>query len=242
MTMLITGGSGKLGTELKIFFQKSLRPSREEMDITNFESVDRYIKSCKPKIIIHSAALTSVRTCEENKKLAWKTNVLGTQHLIKASSNLEIKPYFVYISTACVFFGDASFYCEEDIPYPKNFYSLTKLLGEITVQESTLKNKLIVRTNFISKKPWPYLKAFKDRYGTYLFTDDVCRGLIDLIAAKKTGIVHLCGDRKMSMYELAKKVSPRIKPMTLVKYSGPQLTVDMSLSTKRWKKYKISNV
>lgn len=129
---------------------------------------------------------------------------------------------------------------ENDLPYPKNFYSLTKLMGELVVQESKLKKWLIIRTNFVPKTPWPYPKAFTDRFGTYLFADDVAGGIRELIQAKMTGIVHLCGNKKMSMYELAKTLSPKVQPITLEDYQGPPLTVDMSLTTKRWKKYKIS--
>ena len=55
-----------------------------------------------------------------------------------------------------------------------------------------------------------------------------------------SGIVHLVGDKKISMYELAKLTTPEIQPMTMNDYVGPQLTVDMSLDTNRWKKYKIN--
>jgi len=44
----------------------------------------------------------------------------------------------------------------------------------------------------------------------------------------------------MSMYELSKLAgSENVGKMTLDEYEGPPLTIDMSLSTKRWKKYKI---
>jgi hypothetical protein len=48
------------------------------------------------------------------------------------------------------------------------------------------------------------------------------------------------GDKKISMFELAKITTSEIEPMTINDYSGPRLTMDMSLDTKRWKKYKIS--
>jgi hypothetical protein len=41
------------------------------------------------------------------------------------------------------------------------------------------------------------------------------------------------------MFELAKLTTPNILPMTIKDYSGPKLTMDMSLDTERWKKYKI---
>ena len=41
------------------------------------------------------------------------------------------------------------------------------------------------------------------------------------------------------MFELAKHTTPDIQPMTMDEYSGPNLTIDMSLDTKLWKKYNI---
>ena len=53
-------------------------------------------------------------------------------------------------------------------------------------------------------------------------------------------IIHIVGDSKISMFELAKKLSPDVEPMTLNDYDGPPLPMDMSLDTVRWKKYNIS--
>lgn len=39
------------------------------------------------------------------------------------------------------------------------------------------------------------------------------------------------------MYELAKINTPEIQSMTMDDYDGPNLTIDMSLDTQRWKKY-----
>jgi len=100
---------------------------------------------------------------------------------------------------------------------------------------------LIIRTNFTAKKKWPYAKAFTDRFGTYLFAEDVAEGIKDVLNSDMEGIVHIVGDKKMSMFELAKITTPKIQPMTINDYSGPRLTMDMSLDTERWKKYKISN-
>ena len=128
-------------------------------------------------------------------------------------------------------------FTETSIPYPENFYSLTKLLGENIV--SQFNDSLIIRTNFIAKKPWPYPKAFTDRYGTYLFANQIALGIKDILNENLEGIIHLVGDKKISMFELAKLTTPNIQPMTMNDYSGPPLTIDMSLDTKRWKKYSI---
>jgi len=235
MNILITGGTGSLGSELKKIFTDCLCPTSEKLDITNKSQVNQYFQNHKITTVIHTAAMTKIRSCEENKELAWKTNVEGTQNLVDAANKSKTNPKFVYISTACVFDGHIGMYKESDIPYPENFYALTKLLGEIEVKKSN--NFLIIRTNFVPKKHWPYPKAFTDRFGTYLFAENVAKGIDDILMEKNNGIIHLAGDKKISMYELAKMTTPNILPMTMNDYKGPPLTIDMSLDTERWKKY-----
>ena len=237
MPILITGSTGMLGKELTELFPDSLTPSHEEFDITNKESVIDFFKNNSIDLVIHAAALTKVRTCEENKSLAWNTHVEGTRNLVHAIEKLKLKIPFVYMSTACVFDGHAEMYDENSIPYPKNFYALTKLIGEREVIK--LSENLIIRTNFVGKKKWSYPKAFTDRFGTFLFSKDVAYAIKEVIQEKLTGVIHITGDKIFSMFELAKMTTNDIEPITISEYSGPTLTMNMTLNTIRWKKYKI---
>ena len=238
MVVLITGGTGSLGVELQKVFLENISPTHEELDVTNKEQVKKIFRQNKINTVIHTAAITKIRKCEDNRQLAWNVNVEGTKNLIDEIIHSKLNINFIYVSTACVFDGHSGMYTEKSIPYPENFYSLTKLLGEIEVNR--LSNATIIRTNFVPKKPWPYETAFTDRFGTYLFADQVAKGIEDIIKEKMTGIVHVVGDKKMSVFELAKMTTPQIEPMTIDDYSGPPLTMDMSLDSQRWKKYKIN--
>ena len=235
MKSLITGGSGILGTELKKFFPDSLFPSHSELDITNHEMVFDYFSKNEFDSIIHTAAMTSIRQCESEKKLSWDTNVVGTKNLVDATTEFRPNSKFIYLSTACVFDGHDGMYKESSIPSPENFYALTKLIGE--QQINNLKNYLIIRTNFVGKQKWMYPKAFTDRFGTYLFAENVASAIREIFDANIEGTIHIVGDKKLSMYDLAKITTPSIKPMTIDEYHGPPLTMDMSLDTERWKKY-----
>jgi dTDP-4-dehydrorhamnose reductase len=239
MKIFITGGTGALGTSLKKVFPEAFFPTRKEMDITNAASVKKTILGYKPEVLIHTAALVNIRECEENKEKAQKVNVEGTQNIVNALKKLNNNCYLVYMSTACVFAGEnEKFYTEDDEPDPKNYYSLTKLEGEGVVKQ--YENTGIIRTNFVPKEQWRYPKAFTDRFGTYLFADGVAKGIFEVVEKREKGIIHIVGDRRMSMYELALLAgSKNVGKMTLDEYEGPPVTVDMSLSTKRWKKYKI---
>lgn len=237
MATLITGASGKLGRELKKVYPQALAPTRKEMDLTAPKAIYEYLSNHTPDMVIHTGALTGIRECEENRELAWKTNVLATEDLIKACSMLNGECYFIYISTACVFYGDRGNYSEDDVPYPKNFYSLTKLLGEFAISHYPQTNRLVIRTNFVAREKWPYPKAFNDRWGTYLFADDLALAIKEVADQRLTGVVHICGKEKLSMYDLARITTPDVKPMTLAEYAGPPLTQDMSLVTKRIKPF-----
>ena len=235
MKSLITGGNGILGTELKKFFPDSLFPSHSELDITNHETVFDYFSKNEFDSIIHTAAMTSVRQCESEKKLSWDTNVVGTKNLVDATTEFRPNSKFIYLSTACVFDGHDGMYKESSIPSPENFYALTKLIGEQQIKN--LKNYLIIRTNFVGKQKWMYPKAFTDRFGTYLFAENVASGIKEIFDANIVGTIHVVGDKKLSMYDLAKITTASIQPMTIDEYQGPPLTMDMSLDTERWKKY-----
>jgi dTDP-4-dehydrorhamnose reductase len=235
MKTLITGGSGILGTELKKLFPNSLFPSHSDLDITNNEMVFDYFSKNEFDSIIHTAAMTSVRQCESEKKLCWNSNAVGTKNLVDATTKFRTNSKFIYVSTACVFDGHTDMYKESSIPHPENFYALTKLIGEQFAKN--LKNHIIIRTNFVGKQKWMHPKAFTDRFGTYLFAENVASAIREIFDANIEGTIHIVGDKKLSMYDLAKINTPSIKPMTIDEYQGPPLTMDMSLDTERWKKY-----
>ena len=254
MKIMITGASGRLGKELSKLYPDALKPSHKELDITNMDAVMKYIKKHKPDVVIHLAALTGIITCEENKELAWKTNVEGTRYIVDALEAYREDAKLIYMSTPCVFSGKISSapFDEDSLPDPQNFYGLTKALGETIIRFSRLLNWFIIRANFVPREKWPHPRAFTDRWGTYLFADDLAKAIKEVVekANGKHGILHLVGDKRMSMYELAKITTPDIKPMTIKDYKGefyayrgampPELTQDMSLATKYWHTYKIT--
>ena len=235
MTILITGSTGTLGSELKKIFPDSVSPSHKDFDICDRNQLDTLFNKEKFDLVIHTAAYTTVRGCEENKELAMKINVEGTKNLVNAILKFSSNTKFVYISTACVFDGHSEMYVESSIPHPENFYALTKLLGESEAQR--IRDHIIIRTNFVGKKKWLYPGAFTDRFGTYLFADKVAYGIKEICENNLQGIVHIVGDKKISMFDLAKITTSDVKPITLNDYTGPPLTIDMSLDTERWNKY-----
>ncbi len=228
--IVVTGGSGRLGRALAQVLDDARFPTRHDMDILDSSSVNRYIQLHLPHVLLHVAAMTDVRTAELDRERCWTTNVGGTENIVSALKAYKPDCLLVYVSTACVFDGDRGNYSEEDIPHPKNFYGISKLVGEYVAKR--MENSLIVRTNFVAKEPWPYPRAFTDRFGSYLFADDVAIGMQRLIDRRKTGLVHLTGTQRMSMFELARRTTPDVEAMTMAEVTVP-LTIDMTLCSLR---------
>jgi dTDP-4-dehydrorhamnose reductase len=237
MTILITGGKTSLSEELKKNYHKFLIPDVDELDLTNEQSVKDFFLKNTFDCIIHNFSLMNVRECEENKSKAELINVKSTKILIDIINQINPNLKFFHLSTPCIFDGKQGMYDESSVPKPVNFYGLTRMSSEQIVQK--LQNYCIIRTNYVSKQKWPHEKAFVDRFGTYLFSEQVAKGLLEILEENISGIIHLCGDKKISMYELAKITTPDIQPITIDDYSGPKLNLDMSLDSKKWKKYSL---
>ena len=65
MSLLITGAFGLLGQKLMKFFPNALHPSHDSLDIVDKNLVSKYIKENNVTQIIHTAAITSIRKCDE---------------------------------------------------------------------------------------------------------------------------------------------------------------------------------
>lgn len=246
MKVMITGATGKLGSELVKLYKRPLTPTHAEMPVEDRKAVEKYIKKHKPGILIHTAAMTKVMSCEILKGLAWEINTEGTKNLLAACEKYVPDCYFVFISTPCEFDGSTP---RPKMEYhddkPSSHYGYTKMMARDEVCKSNLK-WLIIRANFISRGPYPYPKAFTDRFGNWLFADQVAKGIKEVVDEGLTGIVHIAGNRMMTMLELARMCpnGGEVKPTTLKEYKkefpeGPELTKYQILYSERWKYYDI---
>jgi dTDP-4-dehydrorhamnose reductase len=121
--ILLTGGSGLLGTELAGSGADLVAPSRDELDITDSEAVARYVASQAPDVILHAAAVTNNRDIEADPASALDVNIRGTANLAIACLNTRIR--LVYLSTDYVYRGDRGDYTEDDELLPCNLYAWT---------------------------------------------------------------------------------------------------------------------
>ncbi len=225
MKILVTGAKGMLGQDLcpiledADFVDEVVETDIENLDITNELQVKTVIKDENPDIVIHCAAYTNVDKAEEEKVLAHKINVIGTENVAKACKSVDA--VMVLISTDYVFDGTKKEkYLPEDKPNPLNVYGQTKLDAEKAVQEICDKY-YIVRTswlyghhgrNFVETminlaNEGKDLKVVDDQIGCPTWTVDLSEALCDLIEEEpEYGIYHICGSGETSWYNFAKEI------------------------------------
>jgi dTDP-4-dehydrorhamnose reductase len=232
MVVLLTGGSGTLGKELRKHID-CLSPSHSELDITDGRKVKTFFSKHKPHLVIHTAALTDVRKCETEKELAYDVNVNGTRNIFEAAAGTKI----VYVSTDYVFDGEKGNYSEGDAVNPVNYYALTKLLGEEIIKCGS--GNLVIRTSFVGEGKWPYPNAFADKFTSADTAPVIAAEIARAIKYGACGLIHIGTGRK-STYDLARKISPEVGK-NYIRDMDIAIPKDTSLNTDKWKRIKHEN-
>ena len=232
MRLLITGASGLLGSKLcelatrknhevySAYSQhKPLYGAPIQLDVSDKDAVEKIFKKVNPEAVVHAAALTNVDKCESEKELAWKINVEGTENI--AESCEKHRAFLVYISTDYVFDGEKGMYKENDKPAPINYYGLTKLKGEESVENladqhciarSSVIFGSIPATGKINFALWLLdklerkegVKIVTDQWNSPTLNTNLADMILEVLERKLTGIFHLAGATRLSRYEFAR--------------------------------------
>ncbi|HJS67219.1 MAG TPA: sugar nucleotide-binding protein [Nitrospiraceae bacterium] len=137
--VLITGAAGLIGyylvkTAPRWAPQWDVRGiARREVDLTDAAPLTFVVRSLNPQAIIHCAALSRTKDCEQDPERARRINVEATAHLARLSQDIP----FIFLSSGEVFDGRAGWYGETDEPNPVNVYGQTKLEAEQTVLQNS---------------------------------------------------------------------------------------------------------
>lgn len=242
MKVLVTGVKGQLGFDVMRELSKrgieGVGVDIDEMDITDFESVDRVITEAAPDAVIHCAAWTAVDAAEDEDKRekVRLVNVEGPRNIAKVCKKLDIK--MLQISTDYVFDGQGERPWEPDDPTgPVSVYGTTKRDGENAVME-LLDKFFIVRiawafgingNNFVKTmlrvaKTHDTLTVVNDQWGSPTYTYDLARLLVDMIQTNKYGIYHATNEGFINWYQFATAifkeagVNVTVKPVTTAEY------------------------
>lgn len=231
MRILLTGGSGLLGSQLQELSPDMLAPSRAELDITDRYAVSAYVASHDPDIVIHAAAVTNNRHIEDNPTEALEVNIKGTANIALAC--LKCRTRLVYLSTDYIYKGDKGNYSEKDEIEPVNLYAWTKLGGEASVM--AVPNHLIIRTSFGAGQ-FEYDAAFTDKWSSKDYVDVIAPQVLRAARSPLTGLLNI-GSERRSLYEYAKLRNPDVRAIERSQWAH-KLPADTSLNMDRWTEYR----
>ena len=249
--ILVTGSNGLLGQKLldnlrnrpEVYLVASSKgPDRYpypgfyqyiNLDITDKLAVNMVIETFKPDTIIHTAAMTNVDACENEKEACWDLNVHALDYIIEASE--KTGTHIIHLSTDFVFDGQDGPYTEEDKPAPLSYYGLSKEVSEkhlsLYGHKWTIIRTIIVygivkdmsRTNIVlwAKKALSENKEITvvdDQFRSPTLAEDLAEACLSAAMKEKTGIYHVSGKNFMSIIELVEQVADHYKlDKTLIK-------------------------
>ena len=229
--IVVTGGSGRFAQSLKEIKckYKFIYPKKTELDITNVDSIRKYLKKNKSQSVLHLAGLSRpMIEHEQNIRKSINLNIIGTANLTNVCSELKIK--LIYFSTSYVYPGKKGNYKEYDAVLPWNNYAWSKLGGECAVQ--MYKNSLILRV-CMTEKPFIHKKAFTNVKLNFIFHDELAKILVKVL--HKKGMINIGGPTK-TVYNFAKKYNPKIKKILNKKKTSNYFPLNPYMNLSKLKK------
>jgi dTDP-4-dehydrorhamnose reductase len=148
--VLLTGGSGQVGWELRRSLcpiARVIAPSRSKLSLQDLAGLRQAVRTVRPALVVNAAAFTAVDLAESQPAEAEVVN--GTAPGVLAEECRRLGIPFIHFSTDYVFDGAEPVpRREQDPAHPVNVYGSTKLAGERAVLESGVAC-LIFRTSWV---------------------------------------------------------------------------------------------
>jgi len=240
--ILVTGGNGQLGSELKSL--SSRYPfeftfiDQADLDLTDDNAIRNFFGKNAFDVIINCAAYTAVDKAEEDKEVCRKVNADAVAVIAEMAKQRKSK--LIHISTDYVFDGEFNQPIDETaIPKPLSVYGVTKLEGENNVLR-IYPAAYIIRTswvyssfgkNFVKTigglaKQRPELTVVSDQFGTPTYAKDLAVAIMSIITSNidQPGIYNFTNEGSISWYDFAVAINDhygfncKIKPIKTFEY------------------------
>ena len=228
MTLLVTGATGYLGSEL-LRRTDAVGVASADVDIRDAVAVGALFERLRPQAVIHTAYRRDDRA----------TTLDGAVNVAAAAAGARL----VHLSTDVVFDGEKGApYVEEDEPTPLTEYGRAKADAERAVLAEH-PGALVVRTSLIYGGPRPgpqeLLAAdpdagfFTDEVRCPIQVGDLADALIELAATDLSGVLHVAGADRLSRHEFAELLVGRAVGAASTADAGVVRPRDCSLAIDR---------
>jgi dTDP-4-dehydrorhamnose reductase len=232
--VLVTGGTGQLGSVLKEFAMQNesmfqyFYTGSADLDITQIDAVRSFVKQHSIEYIVNCAAYTAVDKAETEVDKCYSVNVLGAENLAKVATEFNCK--LIHISTDYVFDGTANKPYREDSPVnPLSVYGKTKLDAERAVMDIA-PNSIIIRTGWLySSYKVNFVKTMlrlmgerevltivNDQHGTPTYARDLAEAITIILDSSeggdwKKGVYHFSNLGETTWFGFAEKIKQLAK-------------------------------
>lgn len=240
--IMITGCNGQLGRAMNIALApfsdiELINTDVAELDITNVDAVLKFVRECKPEVIVNCAAYTAVDKAESDWDNAYRINAIGPRNLSIAAT--DIKSKLVHVSTDYVFDGTATKpYTEFDKPNPQGAYGKTKLAGEEFVKDFADKyfifrtawlygdGKNFVKTMLRLSEDHDEVKVVCDQVGSPTSSEELAKAIVSQMFSDNYGTFHATCEGSCSWADFTKEIfrlagkSTNVVPITAAEYGA----------------------
>ena len=225
--------------------------TRADLDLEDRVAVERLWQALKPDAVIHCAAMSRTKDCEEDPEGARRINAQVTAHLAQLSRNVP----FIFLSSGEVFDGMRGWYSEKDEPNPINIYGQTKLEAErevlrhdrhtvvrivLTAGTSQNGNRSFVEDMCRLAKAGRDVTLRADEFRCPLPAGVIARALWMLLDLDQPGLYHLGGADRLSRWDMGQallswypELHGRLVHGSLRDYQGPSRPADLSLACQK---------
>ena len=232
MSILLFGGNGQVGTELRKLFAGSpdlVVTTRSGMvdgveceaaDFDRPQAVKSVLERVRPDLVINAAAYTAVDAAEHDAEAAWRANAEAPAQ-IAAWCTANGVP-LVHYSTDYVFDGQGHQpYREDDVPAPLGVYGASKRAGEEAIIASgapylifrtawvyASHGKNFLRTMLRLGAERERLGVVADQIGTPTSAALIARATLQVLQSGQlqSGIWHLVADGQTSWHGFAQEI------------------------------------
>jgi dTDP-4-dehydrorhamnose reductase len=181
------------------------------LDLADQSALMASLEQIQPDIVIHSAAISNLDTCEANPDFAHHVNVDATSYLAEYAARNAVR--LIFISSDMVFNGEKGMYSEDEPVSALAVYGKTKILAEELIRKKC-SNYAILRSALIYGKPaingtsfseWIRKRLEKeekvtlyiDQYRTPILAENLAEAILELAEHDFVGTLHLAGPNRV---------------------------------------------
>jgi UDP-glucuronate 4-epimerase len=236
--IILVGGEGFVGKAMRI----ELIINGYEVDVYDLVNgddtrdrfkLDKLFETKNYDIVINLAARAGVRRGNDFPEEYFSTNVFGLKNLIELAEKYGVKRFIHYSSSSVYGKKEPSATKEEEVKKPKSIYGITKLVGELLLENSNLDYTIIRPFTIVGENGREEMVIYKwinqikagrpvtfygdgSTFRGYTYIGDMIRGTIECINNSKSfrEDFNLGGDQVVTLEELwniFKDVCPEAK-------------------------------